>query len=201
MEVKVLIIDNFDSFTYNLVQIVKESKGCTFNVVQTDQLSFETPAGYDGIIISPGPGVPSETPLLKKIIRHYENGKSILGICLGHQAITEAYGGQLNNLRMVFHGVKQKIVVTEPSDYLFRNVPETFYGGLYHSWEAERLSFPAVLKITAISEHQIIMAFSHKQFDVRGVQFHPESYMTEHGKLIINNWLEHLRLKQMQFIL
>lgn len=195
MDVKVLIIDNFDSFTYNLVQIVKELKGCTFNVVNTDQLYLETPADYDGIIISPGPGVPSETPVLKKIIRHYEKEKSILGICLGHQAITEAFGGYLNNMHKVFHGVKQKIIVTDPSDYLFRNVPGVFYGGLYHSWEAERLSFPPVLKITAISEHQIIMAFSHKQFDIRGVQFHPESYITEPGRLIINNWLEHLKLK------
>ena len=196
MDVKVLIIDNFDSFTYNLVQLVKESKLCTFDVVQTDQLSIEIPSEYDGIIISPGPGVPSDTPVLDRIIRYYEKEKSILGICLGHQAITESYGGQLNNMQNVFHGVKHKIFVTDKSDYLFKNVPEIFFVGLYHSWESESHSFPDTLKITAISDNQIIMALSHKKYDIKGVQFHPESYMTEFGRLIITNWLENLALKK-----
>jgi len=198
--VKVLIIDNFDSFTYNLVQLVKESETCSFDVIRADQLHLDTPAHFDGIIISPGPGVPSDIPILKKIILHYQKEKSILGICLGHQAITEAYGGCIKNMPKVFHGIKQKIFVIESSDYLFMNVPDVFYGGLYHSWESDAANFPEVLKVTAVSENQVIMALLHREYDIRAVQFHPESYMTEYGKRIIDNWTDHLSRKKKETI-
>lgn len=169
-----------------------ESGLCDYEVIQIDSVSIKAPESFSGILISPGPGIPSDTPVLKEIIRFFEKDKSILGVCLGHQAITDAYGGALHNMNEVYHGYKEEICVTDKSDYLFSEVPDVFYGGLYHSWEADKKSLPDELKITAMSRHEVIMALSHRHFDVKGVQFHPESYMTEFGKQIILNWLNHL---------
>lgn len=195
MSCKVLIIDNFDSYTYNLVQLIKESGYCTHEVIKTDKINMDTPEEFDGILISPGPGTPSETPILEKVIRCYEKEKSILGICLGHQAIAESYGGHLYNMEKVFHGIKESIIVTDPSETLFKNIPDEFHGGLYHSWAVEKDTLPQNLKITAVSSHGVVMALAHKYYDVKGIQFHPESYMTGFGRTILYNWLDHLDSK------
>lgn len=188
----VVIIDNFDSFTYNLFQIVKESGLCSYRVIQRSNISFEDIQTYDGILISPGPGVPSDAPMLKKTIQHFEKDKSILGICLGHQAIIEAYGGHLINMETVYHGMSERIKVSDSSDYLFRGLPSSFHAGLYHSWKADHSELPEDLEITATSERGVIMAVKHKVYDIRGLQFHPESYITTNGRIIIRNWLENL---------
>jgi len=185
-----LIIDNYDSFTYNLVQIIEEHNYCNFSVIKNDNISIETVTGYDKILFSPGPGIPSEAIIMNKIIEKYHKNKSILGICLGHQAITEYFGGNLYNLPKVNHGVKQKIKIIDNEDYLFKNLPPDIYAGLYHSWAVSQNNFPDCLKVTATNYDGIIMAITHKYFDIKGIQFHPESIMTDFGKQIIYNWLE-----------
>lgn len=186
---KVLVIDNYDSFTYNLVHLINEC-GREAEVWRNDKFEIEDVASFDKILLSPGPGIPKEAGLLLKIISKYGATKSILGICLGQQAIAEVYGGQLFNLDKPVHGVGSKIQVTDPADLLFQGVPEEFMAGRYHSWAVSKEGFPSELKITAIDESGVIMALRHKNLDVRGVQFHPESILSEYGKKIINNWLE-----------
>jgi anthranilate synthase component II len=190
MRLRVLILDNYDSFTYNLVQLVEESNAIPV-VIKNDQLSLDEVGGYDKILFSPGAGIPSEIPIMKRILEHYGRTKSILGICLGHQAIAEAYGAKLFNMPEVLHGKKFRIEITDRNDYLFKNLPESFEVGLYHSWAVDKHYLPKTIKITATSSNGIIMALSHLTDDVKGIQFHPESYMTEYGKGIINNWLYH----------
>lgn len=187
---KILIIDNNDSFTYNLVQLVGQS-GCTdFRVIKNNISGFDA-GGFDKIIFSPGPGIPDEEAgLMKYIMQNYASAKSILGICLGHQAIAGFFGAKLINLPEVFHGVKEKIIVAGKGEYLFKGIAATFYGGLYHSWCVSDNCFPDCLEISAVSESGIIMALSHKIYDVKGVQFHPESIMTDYGSEIIRNWMK-----------
>jgi len=185
----ILILDNYDSFTYNLVQLVEENDAIPV-VIKNDHIRLEEVSAYDKILFSPGAGIPSEFPIMKKIVEKYHQHKSILGICLGHQAIAEAYGGKLFNMPEVMHGKKHKITITDSSDYLFRDLPETFEVGLYHSWAIDRQDLPGSIKITAISSNGTIMALSHATDDVKGIQFHPESYMTEYGKKIMMNWLK-----------
>ncbi len=144
---------------------------------------------FDKILISPGPGIPSETINLIEIIEKYHKTKTILGICLGHQAIAEYFGATLINVSTPFHGIKSRIYITKNDSYIFNNIPSTFHAGRYHSWVVSAHDFPGSLKITAISDDGFIMAISHRSFDVQGIQFHPESIMTPHGKLIIQNWL------------
>ncbi len=190
MTKKLVIIDNYDSFTYNLIQILEELNS-DYTVLKNDSFLIEEIDRFSKILISPGPGIPSEAGLVKKVITHYALTKSILGICLGHQAISEVFGGILTNLERVRHGLTVKVKLTEPADYLFENLPSEFKAGVYHSWAVSPDCLPDCLKVTSHCEDNIIMSVAHRIYDVRGVQFHPESIMSEYGKQIIRNWLEH----------
>ncbi|WP_419802280.1 anthranilate synthase component II [Mucilaginibacter sp.] len=186
---KILIIDNYDSFTYNLVHLVNEL-GLECEVWRNDQFRLEDVEQFDKIILSPGPGIPSEAGLLLKVIEKYAPKKSIFGVCLGQQAIAEVFGGQLLNLSRPMHGLSTPIKVIDLEEKLFFGLPETFNVGRYHSWVVAEKGFPDELQITAIDENDnSIMAMRHKNYDVRGVQFHPESVLTEHGKQMMHNWL------------
>ncbi len=185
----VLIIDNYDSFTYNLVHLVNEV-GMKCEVWRNDQFNIDDVAEFDKIILSPGPGIPSEAGLLLEVIKRYAPQKSIFGVCLGQQAIAEAFGGTLNNLSWPMHGIATPIKVTDRNEKLFTGLPEHINVGRYHSWVVNVADLPKELVITAIDEKdQSIMALRHKNHDVRGVQFHPESILTEHGKEMMANWL------------
>ncbi|HHJ10435.1 MAG TPA: aminodeoxychorismate/anthranilate synthase component II [Bacteroidetes bacterium] len=185
---KIVIIDNYDSFTYNLVNYVSTITGKPVDVFRNDAFPLEKIRKYDKIIISPGPGIPSEAGLSLQVIREYASSKSILGVCLGHQAIAEVFGGSLINLEQPYHGVKSKIRLLTP-DPLFRDLPEFILAGRYHSWVVSRKSLPGDLEINSEDLSGQIMGVSHKKYDVRGVQFHPESIMTQYGYQIIENWL------------
>ncbi len=186
---KILVFDNYDSFTYNLVHAVKKLGYKDVEVHRNDQIALEDIARFDKIILSPGPGLPTESGILLELIRTYAPVKSILGVCLGEQAIAEAFGGKLFNLPEVFHGVTSNIHVLK-EDLLFKNLPKTMVVGRYHSWAVEQDSLPACLEITAVDDAGLIMALAHKSFDVRGVQFHPESVLTPEGETMLKNWLE-----------
>jgi anthranilate synthase component 2 len=186
---RVLIIDNYDSFTYNLVHLVNEL-GLECEVWRNDQFKLEDVDQFDKIILSPGPGVPSEAGLLLDVIKTYAPTKSIFGVCLGQQAIAEAFGGSLYNLSRPMHGISTPIKVTDATEQLFTNLPGNISVGRYHSWVVSKQDLPDVLTITAIDEKDdSIMALRHKTLDVRGVQFHPESVLTEYGKEMMGNWL------------
>ena len=184
----VVIIDNYDSFTYNLAHLVKEL-GAKVDVLRNKKLKIEELEQYDKIILSPGPGVPEEAGLLLDVIRTYSGKKPILGVCLGEQAIGQVFGGRLVNLSKVFHGVQTDIQLTEP-DYIFRGLPARIPVGRYHSWVVDTENFPETLAITAVSPEGQIMALKHREYDVRGIQFHPESVLTPDGKQIMANWLQ-----------
>jgi len=184
---KILVIDNYDSFTYNLVQIIQDL-GVEVDVIRNDKTTIEAIGEYNKYIISPGPGVPSEAPLLKQVIEEFGPTKSILGICLGHQAIGESFGCDLVNLKEVYHGIATPVDVTEP-DYLFENMPQQFTAGRYHSWAISNNNFSKNLEIIATAEDGAIMALRHKTYDIRGMQFHPESILTENGSQLIKNFL------------
>lgn len=186
---RIVIIDNYDSFTYNLAHLVKEL-GAEVEVLRNDQFQIEDLLPYDKIILSPGPGIPSEAGLLLDVIRQYAPIKPILGVCLGHQAIGEYFGGHLTNLSQVFHGVSSIVSVTTP-DYIYNELPDHIEVGRYHSWVVDTLAFPDSLEITSVSEEGQIMSLRHRQYDVRGIQYHPESVLTPDGQKIISNWLEH----------
>ena len=186
---KILIIDNYDSFTYNLVHLVHEI-GMECEVWRNDKFKLEDVDAFSHIILSPGPGIPSEAGLLLDVIVRYAPTKSIFGVCLGQQAIAEAFGGQLYNLSRPMHGIATPIRVTDSTEKLFTGLPQSFNVGRYHSWVVDEKGLPDVFTITAIDEKDnSIMALRHKQYDVRGVQFHPESVLTEHGKAMMQNWL------------
>src|SRR5579872_4726515 len=186
---KILIIDNYDSFTYNLVHLVNEL-GLQCDVWRNDKFAIGDVDAYSHIILSPGPGIPSEAGLLLEVIEKYAPTKSIFGVCLGQQAIAEVFGGKLYNLSRPMHGIATPIKVTDPQEKLFAGLPQSFKVGRYHSWVVNNGGFPDVLTITAIDEQDnSIMALRHKEYDVRGVQFHPESVLTEHGRAIMQNWL------------
>ena len=185
---KILVFDNYDSFTYNLVHAVKKLGYTDVEVHRNDQIALEEIARFDKIILSPGPGLPAESGILLDLIRTYAPVKSILGVCLGEQAIAEAFGGKLFNLPEVFHGVTSNIHVLK-QDLLFRNLPETMVVGRYHSWAVDKESLPACIEVTAVADAGLIMALAHKSYDVRGVQFHPESVLTPEGESMLKNWL------------
>jgi anthranilate synthase component 2 len=187
----VLIIDNHDSFTWNLVQLVKQHGNSPFKVVRNHQVRLEEVQDYDKILLSPGPGLPADAGLACEVIRRYAATKSILGICLGHQAIAEVFGASLMNLSQVNHGVKVPVRIVDREDYLFGGLAESMEAGLYHSWAVAPDSLPGCLQVTAVTGDGLIMALRHLQYDVRGLQFHPESIMTACGKQIIHNWLSH----------
>ena len=187
--ISILVFDNYDSFTYNLVHAVKKLGYTDVEVHRNDQIALEDIARFDKIILSPGPGVPSESGILLEVIRTYAPTKPILGVCLGEQAIAEAFGGTLINLTDVHHGVSSMVNVLE-EDVLFNGLAKQLEVGRYHSWAAEKSTLPECLTITAVDEVGMIMALSHKTYDVRGVQFHPESVLTPDGEQMLKNWLE-----------
>ena len=183
----IVIIDNYDSFTYNLSHMVKEL-GARVTVIRNDQFTLNQLKPFDKIILSPGPGIPSEAGLLTDVIKAYSGHKPILGVCLGHQAIGEVFGGRLENLPDVYHGVATECT-RYVNDYIFNGMPKRITIGRYHSWVVSKTSFPECLDITAVSDDGNIMALRHKHLDIHGIQFHPESVLTPEGKRIIQNWL------------
>jgi len=186
---KILIIDNYDSFTYNLVHLVNEI-GLQCEVWRNDKFKLEDVDAFDKIILSPGPGIPSEAGLLLDVIKKYAATKSIFGVCLGQQAIAEAFGGSLYNLKQPMHGIATPITVTDAQEQLFQGLPNQFKVGRYHSWVVDEKNLPEVLTVTAVDERDgSAMALRHQFYDVRGVQFHPESILTEFGKEMMQNWL------------
>ncbi len=189
---KILVIDNYDSFTYNLVHYLEEFH-CDVTVKRNDKLQLEEVAQYDKILLSPGPGLPDEAGLLKSIIKTYAPTKSILGICLGLQAIVEVFGGSLINLDTVCHGIASPIKLIAKDDILYRHIPETLEVGRYHSWVVSS-DLPSELIATSIDDEGHIMSVRHKSLDVRGVQYHPESILTPQGKQILKNWVESTHL-------
>ncbi len=190
MRNRVLLIDNYDSFTFNLRQILVENN-CDYTICMNDKFAIGEVEQFNKILISPGPGLPSEAGIISQVIQMYKASKSILGVCLGHQAIAEVFGGELYNFSTVCHGLSVKAKIIDDKDYLFNALPSEIEVGLYHSWAVKEENFPSELKITAISNDGIIMALAHKQYDIKGVQFHPESIMTKFGKQILSNWLNH----------
>ncbi len=185
---KVLVLDNYDSFTYNLVHIIEKILGHKIDVFRNDEISLEEIEKYDKIILSPGPGIPDEAGILKDVIKKYAPTKSMFGVCLGEQAIAEVFGGELTNLTEVHHGVSSKMTVLD-DDVIFADVPEVFEGGRYHSWIVSKDKLPESLKVTCVDEEGEIMGLRHKEYDVAGVQFHPESVLTEAGEKMIENFL------------
>lgn len=185
---KLLILDNYDSFTYNLVQLVEQHQGWEFDVIKNDEIKIDEVQAYDKILLSPGPGLPSDAGIMPQLIREYAAHKSILGVCLGHHAIAEVFGGALFNFAQPIHGIKRKVDLLL-EDGIFENIPHHFEVGLYHSWAVNKNDFPEELELVALSEKGVIMALRHKYYDVKGVQFHPESIMTPMGKEMLWNWL------------
>ncbi|SHF53004.1 anthranilate synthase component II [Chryseobacterium sp. OV279] len=188
-QLKVLVFDNYDSFTYNLVQIIERILDQKVDVVRNDQITLEEIGKYDKIILSPGPGIPEEAGILLDLIRQYASTKSILGVCLGQQAIAEAFGGSLINLSEIFHGVATSAELVKENTKIFRNLTSGMEVGRYHSWAVNPEGFPEDLEITAVDKDGMIMALQHKTYDVHGVQFHPESILTPDGEVIIRNFL------------
>jgi len=185
---KIVVIDNYDSFTYNLVHLLQELDQ-EYVVWRNDKFKLEDIDAFDKILLSPGPGIPEEAGLLLDVIRTYAPHKSILGICLGQQALAEVFGGTLFNMEKPLHGVATNITVVDESEKFFRDFPKDSKIGRYHSWAVNKDTLPASLKVTAIDENGIIMALTHTEYDVRGMQFHPESVLTTNGKKLIENWL------------
>lgn len=190
---KILVFDNYDSFTYNLVQYVQKIGNHKVDVILNDELPLEDAEKYDGIILSPGPGLPSEAGLLLQLIDRYKTTKRIFGVCLGQQAIAEVFGGTLINLSTVYHGLATPVTFSNPRHYLFEGLPDKIDAGRYHSWVVDPATLPQCLKIEAIDENEQIMALSHKEFDICSVQFHPESVLTPEGINIIANWLKRFK--------
>ena len=191
---RILVFDNYDSFTYNLVHLVEKITHLKVDVYRNDQIPLEKVKEYDKIILSPGPGIPQEAGLLLSLIKEYASSKSILGVCLGHQAIGEAFGAKLINLSTVFHGVATEIGVGRQESGirspLFNGLPERIEVGRYHSWIVSDENFPDELEVTARDDNNYIMGLQHRTYDVQGVQFHPESILTPDGETILRNWLK-----------
>ena len=186
---KILVFDNYDSFTYNLVHLVEKITQLKVDVYRNDRITLEKVGEYDKIILSPGPGIPEEAGLLLPLIKQYASTKSILGVCLGHQAIAGAFGGKLVNLATVFHGVATSIKIVNTKSKILSGLPNEIEVGRYHSWIVSDEDFPAELEVTARDDNGYIMGLQHKKFDVQGVQFHPESVLTPDGEMMMRNWL------------
>jgi anthranilate synthase component II len=185
----ILVLDNYDSFVYNLVYILKEN-GANVSVFRNDKIAIEDVAQYDKILLSPGPGIPEEAGILIPLIKEYAATKSIFGVCLGHQAIAEALGSKLHNMGEVLHGVTTPCTVTDHTEVLFQGIPTTFDVCRYHSWTVVPETMPADLKVTAIDSSNYVLAHAHTKYDLRGVQFHPEAYLTQHGVKMVQNWMK-----------
>ncbi len=186
---KILVFDNYDSFTYNLVHYLEKLSDAEITVVRNDKITLKEIDAFDKILLSPGPGIPSEAGILLELIKTYAPTKSILGVCLGQQAIAEAFGGSLSNLTEVFHGVSTPVEIIV-DDIIFKNIPKKLNVGRYHSWAVNTKDFPKELEITAVDGSGSIMALRHRKYDVHAVQFHPESVLTEHGETMIKNWID-----------
>ena len=187
---RIVVIDNYDSFTYNLVHAIKKISGLPVDVFRNDEIVPEDLEKYDKIVLSPGPGLPEESGLLLEIIKEYAPKKSMLGVCLGHQAIGEAFGGKLHNMSKVLHGIATPIELTETKSVLFKGLPKTFMVGRYHSWVVKQEDLPECLEVTGYDACGFIMSMKHREYDVEGVQFHPESVLTPLGEQILRNWLK-----------
>lgn len=187
---KILVFDNYDSFTYNLVQMVEQITGSRVDVFRNDEMALEDIKKYDKIILSPGPGIPVEAGILLELIKTYAPTKSIFGVCLGQQAIAEAFGGSLINLKEIYHGVATEAIQIKPH-LLFENLPETLVVGRYHSWAVNPDDFPAALEVTSVDKEGMIMSLKHRKYDLHAVQYHPESILTPMGKTILENFLKH----------
>ena len=187
---KTLLLDNYDSFTYNVVQLLNKLGYNDIDVIRNDKITVEEADKYDRIILSPGPGIPSEAGILLPLIKAYYKTKPILGICLGHQAIGEAFGGSLTNLSEVYHGISSEIRLLD-KEVIFKGLPDSIEVGRYHSWVVDADGFPAELKTTAVSEEGLIMGLAHKEYPVFGVQFHPESILTPEGETMLRNFMEY----------
>jgi anthranilate synthase component 2 len=188
-KMKILVLDNYDSFTYNLVHYLEAIGNIEVSVYRNDKIAIEEINNFDKIVLSPGPGLPKDAGIMPQLIKTYAGKKPILGVCLGHQAIAEAFGGSIYNLEKVYHGISTNhIILTD--HYLFDGLPKQFKVGRYHSWNV-KLDLPDNLKLISTDENGLVMAMCHKTFDITGVQFHPESVLTEYGKEIILNWVKH----------
>jgi len=186
---KILVLDNYDSFTYNLVHYLEQVTDAQIEVYRNDKITLEEINRFDKIVLSPGPGIPSEAGILLDVIKTFASTKSILGVCLGQQAIAEAFGGSLTNLKEVYHGVATPVEIIK-EDGLFKGIPKKINVGRYHSWAVNAGDLPVDLEVTCVDEHGAIMALRHKKYDVKAVQFHPESVLTEYGLQMIKNWVE-----------
>jgi anthranilate synthase component II len=186
---KILVLDNYDSFTYNLVHLIREN-GYAVDIYRNDKISLENVGLYDKILLSPGPGIPDEAGIMKQVVHVYGPTKSILGICLGHQGIAEVYGASLFNIPKVLHGVTSAAEIIDQDEYLFKDVPVKFQATHYHSWAVLPESITPQLTVTAVNDEGMIMGLSHRKYDVKGLQFHPESIMTPEGPKMIKNWLK-----------
>lgn len=185
---RLLILDNYDSFTYNLVHLVEKVSDVNIDVFQNDKMTLANVDKYDKILLSPGPGLPSGAGIMPMLLKRYHSSKSILGVCLGMQAIGEEFGCSLKNLNTVYHGLAKPVRLIN-DDAIFSNCPKEFKAGRYHSWAIDDTKMPAEMMITAVDDTNLVMAIRHKNFDVRGVQFHPESILSEYGETILKNWL------------
>jgi anthranilate synthase component 2 len=191
---KVLIIDNYDSFTYNLVQYFQKIDGLELSVYRNDEISIDAVGAFDAIVLSPGPGLPKDAGIMPDILKRYTPVKPILGICLGEQAIAECFGGELFNLERVYHGVETSVHIVEEKEPMFSGLENSFVAGRYHSWAVSKNNFPDELVITAEDEKGVIMAIRHKEYEVAGLQFHPESIMTVQGMQMIENWVSSIKI-------
>ena len=187
---KILVLDNYDSFTYNLVHLLREITSCQVDVYRNDEITLDEVEEYDKILLSPGPGIPEEAGIMKELIEKYAPSKSIFGVCLGMQGIAEVFQGKLTNLKKVYHGKESEITIVDQSETLFRDFPKNMTVGRYHSWAVDPDSLPGELIVTSKDQKGIVMSLRHQTYDVRGVQFHPESVMTPEGKKILQNWLQ-----------
>jgi anthranilate synthase component 2 len=187
---KVLVLDNYDSFTYNLVHMLREISGGVVDVVRNDVIDLDEVEAYSHVVLSPGPGLPSEAGKMPSLVERYAPSKKILGVCLGHQCIGELFGGSLVNLPTVLHGKGIESIVTDTEEILFKGIPERFLAGRYHSWVVSSKNFPSTLKVTATDDMGEISALRHREYDVCGVQFHPESILTPEGITMLTNWYE-----------
>ncbi len=185
---KILVIDNYDSFTYNLVYLLRQFEQVQVDVVRNDFVKMEEVNAFDKILFSPGPGIPEEAGLMCAVIKEYAGKKPMLGVCLGHQAIGEVFGSKLKNLSSVFHGISTDIFVKK-NEGIFKDVPKNFKAGRYHSWVIDENNLSDELEVTATDENNLIMAVAHKKYDIQGVQFHPESILTEHSVTMMCNWI------------
>ncbi len=190
---KILMIDNYDSFTYNLVHMLETFDGVSVVVKRNDQLTLDDVDPFEKIVLSPGPGIPSEAGLMPEIVKAFAETKSILGVCLGHQCIGESFGGRLLNIEAPIHGKATPIEIVDPSEPLFQGLPRRFSVGRYHSWVVRNEGLPDDIKVTAVDDAGSIMALRHTRLDICGVQFHPESILTEHGRTMLENWITHER--------